>query len=337
MRLENCILQSNMVAAAPFIRDQPEEPWIQARDTGSIPLVLYDLYCHADYLSFGSAPSFLTDQENVLFSYFGMLLRCLMESLVDADEQLRSFIEAQQLTYDFGKKIRGEFWDPTADATAHRRFRDLLIALQTALDALADLIALFFTGRIPGLRFGRGQFAKIEIWLERGLPPLGILKTPYDDPLQKLHTTLRAAIYPGPPEEDWLRLMRMLRNKAAHLGQPVFRKVGLHDATPRFYTFIPRQWPYLWEKHIRPHDPTIPVDPNFLPNHFRESLIHQDIVSFAQGLRGKVKEVIRTAIVGLGESYTQFKNFATNEAALAELQSNSEAYKFEYFVETGIP
>ena len=98
-----------------------------------------------------------------------------------------------------------------------------------------------------------------------------------------------------------------------------------------------RQWPYLWEKHIRLHDPIIPTDPSFLPNHFRESLIHQDIVSFAQGLRGKVKEVIRTAIVVLGESYTQFKNFASNEAALAELQSNSEAYKFEYFVETGIP
>jgi len=50
-----------------------------------------------------------------------------------------------------------------------------------------------------------------------------------------------------------------------------------------------------------------------------------------------VKEVIRTALVVLEESYTQFKNFATNEAALAELQSNSEAYKFEYFVETSGP
>jgi hypothetical protein len=78
MRLENCILQGNMVAAAPFIRDQPEEVWIQARDTSAIPLVLYDLYCHANYLSFGAAPSFLRDQENVLFSYFGMLLRCVM-------------------------------------------------------------------------------------------------------------------------------------------------------------------------------------------------------------------------------------------------------------------
>jgi hypothetical protein len=326
-----------MVSAAPFIRDQPEEPWVQARDSGAIPQIVYDLYCQASYLSFGAAPSFLKDQDNVLFSYFGMLLRSLMESLVDAEEQLRSFIEAQQLTYDVGKKIRGEFWDPTADATAHRRFRDLLIALQTALDALADLIALFFTGRIPGLRFGRAQFSKIETWAERDLPSVGIVQTPYDESLKRLHTTLRAVIYPGPPERDWLRLMRMLRNKAAHLGQPVFRKVELHDATPRFYTFIPRQWPYLWEKYIKPRGVSIPINPNFLPDHFRESLIHQDIVTFVQGLRGKVREVVRTATLVVHDSYTQFKNFATNEAALAELQSNSEAYNFEYFVETGIP
>jgi hypothetical protein len=258
-----------------------------------------------------------------------------MESLVDADEQLLSFLEAQAATYDIGKKLRGQWWDPTADARAHRRFRDLLIALQTGLDALADMIALFFTGRIPGLRLGRAQFSRVETWLERDMPSSDLVLTPHNVPLQKLHETLRPLIYPQSPERDWIRLMRMLRNKAAHLGQPVFRKVGLHDTTPQFYTFIPRQWPYIWERHIKPHDPNLRVDPDSLPNHFRSSLVHQDIVTFAQGLRGKVREVIRVGTFGLLDSYDRFKVLATNQAALAELEASSEAYEFEYFVETG--
>ena len=107
--------------------------------------------------------------------------------------------------------------------------------------------------------------------------------------------------------------MRMLRNKAAHL------RATLYSAKLDFMTQL-RGFIRLF--HVNGHtfgrNTSGPTDPhysksipNFLPNHFRESLIHQDIVSFAQGLRGKVKEVIRTAIVGLGESYTQFKNFAT--------------------------
>ena len=65
-----------------------------------------------------------------------MLLRSVMESLVDADQQLKSFVEVQKLAYDAGKKMRGESWDPTADARARRHFRDLLIALHSSLDTL---------------------------------------------------------------------------------------------------------------------------------------------------------------------------------------------------------
>lgn len=85
-----------------------------------------------------------------------MLLLSLMESLEDADKQVRSFVEVQKLTYDAGKKFRGETWDPTADARSRRHFRDFLIAIQSTLDTLADSTALFFTVRIPGLRLGRG-------------------------------------------------------------------------------------------------------------------------------------------------------------------------------------
>src|SRR3989442_4396332 len=174
MRLEDCILTVNLAVTAPLARTEPEEAWVRARDSDAIPAPVFDLYRRVNYLSFGSAPSFLKDDENVLFSYFSMLLRGLMESLVDADDQVRSFIEVQKLAYDIGKKIRGEPWDPAADARARRHFRDLLIALESCLDALADLAALFLTGLIPRLRFGRAQFSRIEAWLERPLPPFGL-------------------------------------------------------------------------------------------------------------------------------------------------------------------
>ncbi len=334
MLLENCVLNVDLTTVAPLTRNQPEEAWVRARDAGAIPKSLYDLYCNADYLSFGGGPSYLRDGENVLFSYFTMILRSLLEALVDAHEQIPLFIEAQGCTYDLGKKTRGEPWDATADAKARRSFRDLLIALQSGLDSFADLVALVLTGLIPGLTLGRAQFARVETWLQHTLPPTGLVLTPFDFQLRRLHDALRPLVLAGPPERDWLPLMRMLRNKVAHLGQPVFRQVGLHDENFRFHAFVPRQWPFIWEKHMKPHDPNIPVDKTVLPKLFREILIHQDIIAYVKGLRQKVLTVISEGVLVVSSAYKDFANFGVNQGALAELQSNSLMYDFEYFTKS---
>ncbi len=333
MRLEDCILDIDFAMTAPLQRTEPEEEWVRARDSGAIPASIYDIYRRANYLSFGAAPSFLKDDDNILFSYFGLLLRCLMESLVDAEEQLRLFVEAQTLTYDLGKKARGEPWDSAAPAKAHRHFRDLLVSLQSELDALADLTALFLTRQISGLHLGRAQFLWIEAWLGRPLPPAGLVLTPQEHHLRQLYDTLGPLVRPGHPERDWLPLMRLLRNKATHLGPANFRYIGLHDKTGRFYTFIPRQWPYLLEKHIKKrNDPSRPKDPDFLPTLFREALVHQDVITYAQGLRAKVLEVVHAGVSVLIETYEQFKGFSLNQGALEELQRSSKTYDFEYFL-----
>jgi hypothetical protein len=103
MRLQDCLLDVDVVVTAPFQGTEAEPEWILARDSGSIPIELFDLYCRANYLSFGGATKFLTDSDNVLFSYFSMLLRSVMEGLTDSVAQLRGFIEDQALTYDAGK------------------------------------------------------------------------------------------------------------------------------------------------------------------------------------------------------------------------------------------
>lgn len=331
MKIEDCVLTGDVVVGAPFTRSEPEEEWVRARDSGTIPIELFDLYRRADYLSFGSEPKFLADPEHVLFSYFGMLLRSAMESFVDSQEQLQSFIDEQKQSYDAGKKMRGESWDPSADVRARRHFRNFLIALQTSLDTLADLVALFFTGRIPRLSFGRAHFSRIEVWLKRPLPRFGQIVTPYDERLHRLFDSLAPLVHASGQERDWLPLMRMLRNKAAHLGHPVFRQVGLHDRTPKFYTFIPRQWPYIWERYMTPRGTPSPHGPGFLQTLFLETLMHQDVVTYAIGLRAKVLQLVQAGVSELAETYRQFQNFPLNTTALAELQGNSESYRFERF------
>lgn len=333
MRLEECRLDVDLVVTASFQRREPEEDWVHARDSQVIPLTLFSLYARANYLSFGSAPPFLSDSENILFSYFSMVLRSLKESLVDAEEQLRLYVEAQGQVYDVGKRVRGEPWDKTADQRAHRHFRYFLLSLQSALDVFADLAALFLPGFIPGLRLGRAQFSRIEAWLAKPVPPSGVILSPQQQFLTKLHDTLRPLIHPQSPstERDWLPLMRMLRNKAAHFGDPVFRSVGLHDKDGTFYTFVPRVWPCIWERHMKPADPTSSKDPNFLPKLLRQILVHQDIITYAQGLCRKVTDVVSAGASVLNEAFDQFKNFSSNQPALAELQGSSEVHDFECF------
>jgi len=68
MRIEDCILNVDIVSAAPITRTEPEDEWKKALESNAIPVSLYDLYCKANFLSFGSAPAFLKDKDNLLFS-----------------------------------------------------------------------------------------------------------------------------------------------------------------------------------------------------------------------------------------------------------------------------
>jgi len=330
MRLDACDLDGvDFVSIAPFERNSPEEEWVNANNDGVIPPPLYDLYQKANFLSFGKAPRFLSDPENLLFSYYALVLRSIHESLVDAHIQADSFSDAHQLVYDPMKKLRGEKWEKGADKRERRHFRDLLIALQTALDSLADTLAIFFPGALKGLEVGRARFSRIEPWLSKPLVPTGLIATPTEFYLGKLHEAIGPLVCAEPPETDWLPLMRLLRNKAAHLGQPFLRQVGLpRTGDGKLFVFIPRQWPYLWEQQIKPAGQT---PPRPFPQMARETLMHQDIVTYTRGLLAKVKAVIAEACGVLAETYGQFKDLPENQAALLQLKSNFESYPFEHF------
>jgi hypothetical protein len=334
MLIDNCNLNPAGISSAPFVHSHAESDWIQARDAGVIPASLFELYIRANYLSFGSAPLFLRDDENVLFSYFSMVVRSIKESLVDANEQLPLFTTQLNLTFDLIKQFKGEPWEPEADKRSSKHFRELLLSLQAALDAFADVVAMLLTGLIPRLTVGRAQFSVIEDWLKVDMPPMGLFINPADHQLMKLHENLRTLVHPAGHDRDWLPLMRMLRNKVAHLGQPVFRRVGLpNEIHDKIYVFAPRQWPFIWERHFKVKgDPT--SDPSRIPQMLRETLMHQDMISFAQGLRSRVRDVIAAGVAVLTRAYLDFADFEPNQAALAQLQSNSKSYAFEYFAES---
>ena len=128
MRLEDCELDLSVAVMAPISRRKPEDDWLKAKKSGAIPVSVFALYTRANYLSFGGAPPFLRDDENVLFSYFGMVLGSVMKSLVEAEEEQRLFVKAHGEVYDPLKRARGQEWDPSADDRARRHFRYLLLS-----------------------------------------------------------------------------------------------------------------------------------------------------------------------------------------------------------------
>lgn len=329
MKLRDLNLEVVGVVGAPLKITSPEPAWLQAQASGLIPEALFKIYETASYLSFGAAPQFLADADNVLFSYFGMLVRGLKGQLVEGAELLEDLKKAHSQLYNPVKKARGLPWDPTADRRAKRAFRHLLVTAYGSLDILADLVALMFTGRIPGLSVGRAQFISIEEWLRKPAPSSGSTVTPYDHYLGQLRDRLRPLVLPGGPERDWLPFVRLLRNKGAHLGDDVFRYFGLYDDTGNLFLFVPREWPYLFEKHVKPVGHGVQTKP--FPLLLMETLTHQDYISFSEGLNTKVREVVGEGSEIIQAAFVAFSGFPLNQAALSELKDNSRSFQFEYF------
>jgi hypothetical protein len=333
MRLHDCILDIDRVARGPLEIKRPKNDWVLARYDDAIPASLYELYTQADFLSFGCAPSFLADENNILFGYFSMLLRSIKELCLEAPEELTAFESAMGQSYDLGKKLRGEHWDRSADRRARRALKHFVVALAGTVDAVADLIALFFTCSIPNLQLGRAQFTRIETWLGKPLSRASMAESNQQRLLDELYEALRPIVVASGSDKDWLPLLRLIRNKSAHMGDRMFPFFGLHDANGTFYHFLPRRWPYILESRITKRDAPR-KDSGTLGSHLEEILMHQDMISFAKRLRLRVLSIVDETCKILAAAYVQFKSLPVNESALRELNLSSESYSFEFFPET---
>lgn len=257
-----------------------------------------------------------------------MLLRGLKQQLTDGVELLDDLKESHGQVYDPLKKAQGLSWDPTADRRSKRAFQELIVVACSSLDIIAEVTALMFTGRIPGLTVGRAQFVSVEDWLRQPPQPSGVLLTPQDAGIADLHAALAPLVFPTGSECDWVPLVRMLRNKGAHLGDEVFRYFGLHDSDGRLYLFVPREWPYFFEQDIRPAGDKAKKS---IAELLLKTLIHEDYISFAEGLNTKVRVVVGAAWKVFRSAYTMFGAFDFNELAIKELKKNSCSYGFKHF------
>jgi hypothetical protein len=333
MRLKDCDLDVQGISIAPFLRIEAEAEWVRAKDSGAIPQSLFDLYRRANYLSFGTAPKFLADSDNLLFSYFCLAVRSVMAALVEASDEVIEFNQAQLGVYYPAKAQNDPTWSKEksdlADKRARASFRNLLNSVYIALDSLAELIGILAPGKIPSLTVGRAQFSSIEDWLKKSPPKLKLVAAPQDVYLDELYKALHPVIITAGPECDWLPYLRLLRSKAAHLGQPLFRQVGLPGKDGNYYTFLPREWPYLWEKHIKPAGKASLAES--FPVLLSRTLAHDDVIAYANGARLKVISVIGHAATVICKAYQDFSEFPFNAAALAEITQNSKSFKFEHF------
>jgi hypothetical protein len=331
MLLQDCILDVDRVVTHPLKRTSPEEDWVSARDSGAIPSSLFGLYEAAAYLSFGAASGFLADPEHVLFGYFGTLLRGLKDALLEGVDLAKEFEQAQGNVYDPVKKLRGQQWDPQASLRARRTFRYLTVTLSSCLDNFSELIALFFTGRIPGLELGKAEFAKVEEWLTRPLQSTGAIVSPHDYHLQSLYRELRPTVCAAGPEQDWLPLLRLYRNKSAHMGDHMFMIMSFHDNKGVFHAFMPREWPYIFERHLSVGGAQQQPDQDHIRHHVEELLVHQDMLSYTHDLLKRVQGLLAIGCGCLQMAYREFRAFQPNSAALAQLDGNTRKYAFLHF------
>ena len=212
---------------------------MSARDAGTIPTELFDLYRATSYLSASALSGFDTEYQRVISTYFGRVMRSLLDCLDEAAKAVVDMREETGQLYTPIKRVRGERWDERAGRRYRAAFRLFLIDLVGALDALTELIALVLPSGVPGLRLARGSFGSLRTWLKEPYPQATGLVTPVQHHVERLHAVLSPHIGDN-PKDDWFELLRIYRNKVTHLGHQSWLQLGLQASDEEIYYFLPR-------------------------------------------------------------------------------------------------
>jgi hypothetical protein len=303
VELERCLDIGGAVSAPPF-RTEPESEWAKARDEGTIPFELYDLYRLTSFLSVSRIAGFDTEYERLISTYFARVMRSILDCLdeaaalvVEADDHLKQ-------THTPLKKLRGEKWDKSAGRKFRATFRLFLIDLTGSLDAAAELVGLILPGAVTGLQPGKASFSILRSWAGRALvSPPGIVY-PAQHYSERLHDSLVKVVRSDRPESDWFELLRMYRNKVTHLGHQSWLHLGLQSDDDEIYYFLPRTWPFVPERHLRVGTNNA-AETGDIKQHLRASLVHVDIATFSADVLAKVRQTVGTISAVLAAAYVQ--------------------------------
>lgn len=330
-------MQLGTVVTPPFEHADPSDDWRHAKADDHVPNQLWDLYRATRYLSASALAGFETPNARIITVYFARLIRSVKECLLDAAELRVKMRELYPRQYDPRKPYPHEF-DRDAARRHRSAFRSLLVNLVGALDVFADVVAVMLPHEIPRLRAGGAAFTDIEKWLAKPHQlPSGLI-SPAQHFVAELHKELApVVVVTSGPERDWLPLMRMYRNKAAHLGHESYTQFGLESKTSDMLGFfIPRTWPFVAEQHATTDAPSQPsnelVD---FSDVLTEWLMHQDLEEYSEGAIRKIKFILGIGFGVLHRLYVQFSAIPVSADTLADLGRSTQSYKFEYFENAG--
>lgn len=303
MELERCLDIGGAVSAPPF-RTEPEPEWVKAREQGTIPSELYDLYRLTSFLSASRIAGFDTEYERLISTYFARVMRSTLDCLDEASALVAEADDHLKQTYTPLKKLRGEKWDKTAGRKFRATFRLFLIDLIGSLDAAAELVALLLPHAVTGLQPGKASFTILRTWAGRALvSPPGIV-SPAQHYSERLHDSLAKVVRSDRAESDWFELLRMYRNKVTHLGHQSWLHLGLQSDDNEIYYFLPRTWPFVPERHMRVAANS-EAETGDIKQHLRGSLVHIDIITFSADVLAKVRQTVGNISAVLTAAYAQ--------------------------------
>ena len=252
MKLHELEYDASAIITSPVIRSAPPAFWTDARKRGIIPESLYLFYHSAAYCSIDKAPPIFNDGGRLLITYLGIILDAIVNSFSESQELLDSIIAIDKELYTPIKAAKGEKWNDDAPKLQARSLKIFILEIFGALDLLSELVSLILTDVVPGNKVGKSLYSKMYNWLRSASPEQDTL---FSDPVKGQAKTLYETLIDEHdiegPEKDWFELLRMYRNKITHLGAPTIRKILLHDEKGEFYKFLPKSWPFIWEKDIK--------------------------------------------------------------------------------------
>jgi hypothetical protein len=333
MKLTNCILDIDRVVMRPPLRSSPDPDWQHAYNNKAIPENVYRFYCCADYFSLDKTPKFLDDKDRLLFSFLHNILEGIRHSFEETNELVAIIIDTQGKGYSPIKRIKNETWDSHADEQQLRSVRYLILLMNGVLDHLSEVVSIFFHGDIPELTVGRASFATLRDFARHPFSSQTTIVTPKAHRCEELHTVLVETIEASGPETQWFELLKLYRNKLAHLGTSMFPILRLHDDKGQFYSFLPNRFPIFHESQISFPDKSQTKKSSVQDNaeYFKKNYIHQDIVEYSERLLKKVNIVTDRCFKVLCSTYIEFKSFDLNKSALKSLKSKKTKYNFIYF------
>ncbi len=327
MKFKDC-LTADIVVSVPLARSSPDESWVTAHAKKIIPDSLYKFYVGADYFSFDKCPTFLADDQRIIFSHLGASVDLIKSSFEDYHELLDLMKKYDADTYNPIKTIKKESFDPDAPKYFNRCLQLLLIDMYSILDATAEIISAILSWG----SFGRASFTEIVKRIKDDLKTRTsasrtktIIST--DEKYQEDIANLIEKEIIDDNNNEWFELFKLYRDKMAH-----FRYHSgflFHDKDGKFHHFLPRQWPYYFQQGITYGESKY----DDADSYFAGLLMECDIFEYCEGLHKKIFELIDKIFQSLSEAYS------IKKASTCELDSDlrtkvellTRKYKFKHF------